>query len=118
VAGAAWQSDVALAGDDPFHTFRREMDRLFDSFGRESGSPAAGGGGAIMPSVDLSETDSGIRIKAEGVPFSWRPFGAAFLTRAAGLPGPYGVTGKALAIGSRIRPAWPLASSGRSPTCT
>jgi hypothetical protein len=68
-----------------------------------------------MPSVDLSETDSEIRIEAEGVPFSWPPFGAAFLARAAGL---YGVTGKALAIGSRIGPAWPLASSGRSPTST
>jgi HSP20 family protein len=62
---ARGKSDVALAGDDPFHTFRREMDRLFDSFGREFGWPAAGGGGAIVPSVDLSETDSEIRIEAE-----------------------------------------------------
>jgi HSP20 family protein len=59
------KTEVATAEDDPFGSFRREMDRLFDSFGREFGWPASGRAGVLAPSIDVSETDNEIRIEAE-----------------------------------------------------
>lgn len=60
-------------GRDPFATFRREMDRLFDDFfapaEARSFSPAAQGQaqaqGMIMPSVDVHETDQAYTVTAE-----------------------------------------------------
>jgi HSP20 family protein len=59
------RTEVATAEDDPFGNFRREMDRLFDSFGRDFGWPATSRGGAMAPSIDVSETDNEVRIEAE-----------------------------------------------------
>jgi HSP20 family protein len=60
----ARRSEVALRDDDPFTALRREMDRLFDSFGRDVGW-SAGGAAAMTPSIDVSETDTEIRIDAD-----------------------------------------------------
>jgi HSP20 family protein len=59
------KSDIARGGGDPFNAFRREMDRLFESFGREVGWPAPGTGAAMAPSIDVSETESELKIEAD-----------------------------------------------------
>lgn len=56
---------------DPFTTFHREVDRLFDDFFRSFGTPSpvfSGGNGwmgANWPSVEISETDKAISVTAE-----------------------------------------------------
>ena len=45
---------------DPFVTFRREMDRMFDHFFGGFPGRAGNGSGAIAPAVDLEETEKGI----------------------------------------------------------
>jgi HSP20 family protein len=54
---------------DPFTSFRRQMDRLFDDFfapaPAEGRSFAASGRGEAWPSVDVHETDQGYTITAE-----------------------------------------------------
>ena len=57
-------------GADSFLALHREMDRLFDSFLRDTNLPslagAAGGSPMVaMPRIDVSETDREIRIEAE-----------------------------------------------------
>jgi HSP20 family protein len=60
------KSDVAVTDNDPFAAFRREMERLFDSFGRDIGWPTGDRGtAATAPSIDVSETDSELRIDAD-----------------------------------------------------
>jgi HSP20 family protein len=51
---------------EPFGSLRREMDRLFEDFSRDLGwgSPAAAGAGDA-PRIDVSETDTEIKIEAE-----------------------------------------------------
>jgi HSP20 family protein len=54
--------------DFPFHSLQREIDRLFEDFGR--GFPGFGmmrGEGAreLMPAIDVTETDGQIEITAE-----------------------------------------------------
>jgi HSP20 family protein len=52
----------------PFGSLQREIDRLFEDFSRglPSLAPhAAGNGGMLTPSVDVSETDKEIEITAE-----------------------------------------------------
>ena len=60
------QRDVARA-DNPFFSLHREIDRLFDDFAR--GLPAMGNGfgngSAMMPTMDVAETDKEIEITAE-----------------------------------------------------
>jgi HSP20 family protein len=51
---------------DPFVTFRREMDRIFDDFFGGSGlRPAPSGRQALTPAVDVDENDKEIVIFAE-----------------------------------------------------
>lgn len=56
-------------GRDPFFSFRREMDRLFDDFfaPAEARSFDANGGGAaaLRPSLDVNETDKAYEVSAE-----------------------------------------------------
>jgi HSP20 family protein len=59
------KSDVALGDNDPFTAFRREMDRLFESFGRDLAWPGGERGAAMAPSIDVSETDSELKIEAD-----------------------------------------------------
>lgn len=60
------KSDVALGETDPLSAFRREMDRLFDSFGRDLGWPGSDvRGAATAPSIDVSETDAELRTDAD-----------------------------------------------------
>lgn len=60
------KSDVAVSDNDPLAVFRREMDRLFDSFGRDIGWPAGDNRtSAMAPSIDVSETESELRIDAD-----------------------------------------------------
>ena len=51
---------------EPFGSLRRDMERLFEDFSRDlgRGAPALAGGGTA-PRIDVSETDSEIRIEAE-----------------------------------------------------
>jgi HSP20 family protein len=59
--------ELAGRGDNPFESFQREMNRLFDDFFRRGGTPAQFEGvfcGAT-PRVDVSETDSEYEVKAE-----------------------------------------------------
>jgi HSP20 family protein len=54
---------------DPFASFRRQMDRLFDDFfapveGR-SFAPAAQGQGVVMPSLDVHESEQAYTVTAE-----------------------------------------------------
>jgi HSP20 family protein len=60
--------DRALAGTaNPFMSLQREIDRLFEDFGR--GFPSlqsfGGNGAGLMPSMDVTETDKEIEITAE-----------------------------------------------------
>jgi HSP20 family protein len=51
---------------DPFVTFRREMDRMFDDFfGGGALRPAHAGWQALTPAVDVDETDKEMVITAE-----------------------------------------------------
>jgi HSP20 family protein len=53
----------------PLTAFRREMDRLFDTFFREPFGamewPWAGRGGEFLPAVDVVEEDDGVTVRAE-----------------------------------------------------
>jgi HSP20 family protein len=50
--------------DSPFFSLQREIDRLFDDFSR--GFPTiSSGGGELLPSVDVTETDKQIEITVE-----------------------------------------------------
>ena len=58
--------EVATRGDDPFRALRREMDRVFEGFGRDLGwalgdLPV----GAMAPSIDVTESDTELKIEAE-----------------------------------------------------
>ena len=63
--------DVATRGDNPFESFQREMNRLFDDFFRGFGgaTPPArfgeGVSGAATPRLDVSETDDAYEVAAE-----------------------------------------------------
>lgn len=52
---------------DPFVTFRREVDRIFDDFfnGFGRGLPAWGGASGVAPTLDIADTDKEIVITAE-----------------------------------------------------
>jgi HSP20 family protein len=53
---------------DPFAALRREMDRMFDDFGRGWLTPetfASEGRGVLSPRVDIAETDKGLELTAE-----------------------------------------------------
>jgi HSP20 family protein len=62
---ARGKSEVAGTEGDPFNAFRREMDRLVDSFGREFGWPASGQAGLMTPKIDISETETELKVEAE-----------------------------------------------------
>jgi HSP20 family protein len=53
------------AAASPFVSLQREIDRLFDDFTRGFPAFAGSGGSALMPSMDVSETDKEIEITAE-----------------------------------------------------
>src|SRR3954470_14798176 len=59
-------SVLGTGGSDPFLTLHREMNRLFDDVLR-GGPVAAGGQGGMLlaPHMDVSETDTEVRIQAE-----------------------------------------------------
>jgi HSP20 family protein len=59
------KSDLMRGQGDPFGSFRHEMERLFDTFGREMAWPRELGGAKMAPTVDVSETDKELRIDAE-----------------------------------------------------
>lgn len=51
---------------EPFGSLRRDMDRLFEDFSRDLGwGPPALAGAGMAPRLDVSETDSEIRLEAE-----------------------------------------------------
>ncbi|HET7806470.1 MAG TPA: Hsp20/alpha crystallin family protein [Pseudolabrys sp.] len=53
------------AAASPFVSLQREIDRLFDDFTRGFPAFAGSGASALMPSMDVSETDKDIEITAE-----------------------------------------------------
>jgi HSP20 family protein len=52
-------------GANPFMSLQREIDRLFDDFSRGFPSFTDTGATALMPSMDVTETDKEIEISAE-----------------------------------------------------
>lgn len=54
-------------GSDPFSMLRREMDRMFEDYGRSWQLPPAfsAGNGFLSPRVDIAETESGLELTAE-----------------------------------------------------
>ena len=56
-------------GSDPFQMLRHEVDQLFDNMWRGGGLPSARGAGgaaqALVPHMDVSETDNEIAITAD-----------------------------------------------------
>jgi HSP20 family protein len=53
-------------GGDPFASLRREMDRMFQDFGREWPQAAPSGtSGVLSPKVNVAETEKGIEITAD-----------------------------------------------------
>jgi HSP20 family protein len=51
---------------EPFGSLRRDVERLFEDFSRDLGwSPPATTGMAMAPRVDVSETDTELKIEAE-----------------------------------------------------
>jgi HSP20 family protein len=60
------KSEMAVGGGDPFTALRREMDRVFENFGREFGWPSTEAQPGVMaPSIDVSETETELKIEAE-----------------------------------------------------
>ena len=55
----------AATDTDPFTSFRREMDRLFDDFTRGWAAPATFATGLLSPKVNVAETDKGLEITAD-----------------------------------------------------
>jgi HSP20 family protein len=51
---------------DPFASLRRDMERMFEDFSRDFGwGPPAAAGTAVAPRIDVSETDTEIKIEVE-----------------------------------------------------
>lgn len=50
---------------DPFLSFRREMDRMFDHFFDGLTGRPSNGSGAMAPAIDLDETDKEMVVTAE-----------------------------------------------------
>jgi HSP20 family protein len=58
--------DRSLAGSgSPFMSLQREIDRLFDDFSRGFPTITGNGATALMPNMDVTETDKEIEITAE-----------------------------------------------------
>jgi len=58
--------DRSLAGSmSPFMSLQREIDRLFDDFTRGFPTLSGNGANALVPSMDVTETDKEIEITAE-----------------------------------------------------
>lgn len=59
----------ALSADDktdPFQAFHRDIDRMFDEFGRSWRLPSMAGRETLLsPAIDVSETDDTIEVSAE-----------------------------------------------------
>lgn len=61
-----WNTDVLRRGtaeDDPFLAMQKEVNRLFEDFGRGSVSRFASA--EVVPRIDVAETDSAIEVTAE-----------------------------------------------------
>lgn len=65
-AGGRHVSTPASRDLDPFTAFRREMDRLFDeTFGSRWMAPTLNANGAMVPRMDIDETDTDIIVTME-----------------------------------------------------
>lgn len=68
---ALWNrpTNAGLSRRDPLDSIRREMDRVFDDFWSDFGAPSLANGGRLRtlmaPRVDVSETDTEVRVTAE-----------------------------------------------------
>ncbi len=52
--------------NDPFHAFHRDIDRMFEEFGRSWRLPTPADRGALLsPAINVSETDDAIEVSAE-----------------------------------------------------
>ncbi|MCA1951652.1 MAG: Hsp20/alpha crystallin family protein [Hyphomicrobiales bacterium] len=63
----SWGGSAARGGEaDPFSLIRREMDRVFETMGRDwPALQALGGKGFLAPKVDVAETGTGLELTAE-----------------------------------------------------
>jgi HSP20 family protein len=66
-----WNRGVPTTFADPFSSFRREMDRLFDDFfapateGRAFTAPTQAASAILRPMIDVEETDQAFVVSAE-----------------------------------------------------
>lgn len=60
----SWNTDVARRDDgDPFVAMQKEINRMFNEFGR--GWPARFADGDVSPRIDVAETDTALEVTAE-----------------------------------------------------
>jgi HSP20 family protein len=60
----SWNTDVARRDDgDPFVAMQKEINRMFNEFGR--GWPTRFAEGEVSPRIDVAETDTAIEVTAE-----------------------------------------------------
>lgn len=60
----SWNTDVARRDDgDPFVAMQKEINRMFNEFGR--GWPARFADGDVLPRIDVAETDTALEVTAE-----------------------------------------------------
>jgi len=59
------QSNLARRDFNPFDLLQREIDRLFDDFGRGLAAPAGSGPAALIPDIEVAETDKQIEVTVE-----------------------------------------------------
>jgi HSP20 family protein len=60
----SWNTDIARRDDgDPFATMQKEINRMFNQFGR--GFPARFADSDVSPRIDVAETDNAIEVTAE-----------------------------------------------------
>jgi len=59
------QQTLARRDFNPFDLLQREIDRLFDDFGRGLGAPAGSAPASLMPDIEVAETDKQIEVTVE-----------------------------------------------------
>jgi HSP20 family protein len=59
----SWNTDVARRDDDPFVAMQKEINRMFNEFGR--GWPTRSAEAEVSPRIDVAETDATIEVTAE-----------------------------------------------------
>jgi len=65
LAPSRQQTGLSRRDFNPFDLLQREIDRLFDDFGRGLGTQAGAAPAALIPDIEVAETDKQIEITVE-----------------------------------------------------